>query len=157
MAEQIKVRELLFSEILDKVHGAKNKKDKIKILQDEDCLGLRQILLWSFDPTITSAVPSGTPPYIENDAPEGTEHTLMRTEANQFWHFVKSNGKPADPNLQSTVREKMFIRLLEGMHKDEAELLICVKDKAVHQKYKGLSKDVVKEAFGLNEDFKVTK
>jgi hypothetical protein len=157
MAEQIKVRELLFSEILDKVHGAKNKKDKIKILQDEDCLGLRQILLWSFDPTITSAVPSGTPPYIENDAPEGTKHTLMRVEAAHFWHFFKSNGKPADPHLQSTVREKNFIRLLETLHKDEAELLICVKDKAVHQKYKGLSKDVVKEAFGLNEDFKVTK
>ena len=125
----IKVRQLLLSEILTKVHGAKTKAQKIKILKEEDCLALRQICQWSFNPTIESELPSGTPPYIENDAPEGTEHTLLRTESNGLWHFVKTNGKSADPNLQSTVRERMFIRLLEGLHKDEAELLCAVKDK----------------------------
>ena len=157
MAEQIKVRELLFSEILDKVHGAKNKKDKIKILQDENCMALRQVLIWAFDPNITSALPSGTPPYVENDAPEGTEHMLLRAEGDKLWHFVKVGANLADPNLQQTVRERMFIRLLEGLHKDEAELLCFVKDKIVHQQYKGCSKDVIKEAFELNEEFKESK
>ena len=49
----------------------------------------------------------------------------------------------------------MFIRLLEGLHKDEAELLINVKDKRLHQVYKGVSSDVVKEAFDWDENFKV--
>ena len=31
--------------------------------------------------------------------------------------------KQANPKLQATQRERMFIRLLEGLHKDEAELL----------------------------------
>ena len=153
----IKVRELLFSEILSKVHGAKSKAQKIKILQEEDCQALRQICQWSFNPIIESELPSGTPPYIENDAPEGTEHMLLRTEGNTLWHYVKTNGKSADPNLQSTVRERMFIRLLEGLHKDEAELLCAVKEKSLHQKYKGLSSQVVSEAFKWNEDFQEYK
>jgi len=153
----IKVRELLLSEILTKVHGAKSKAQKIKILQEEDCLALRQICQWSFNPKIESELPSGTPPFIENDAPEGTEHMLLRTEGNTLWHFVKTNGKSADPNLQSTLRERMFIRLLEGLHKDEAKLLCAVKEKSLHQIYKGLSTQVVSEAFGWNEDFQEYK
>ena len=153
----IKVRELLLSEILTKVHGAKTKAQKIKILQEEDCLALRQICQWSFNPTIESELPSGTPPFIENDAPEGTEHMLLRTEGNSLWHYVKTNGKSADPNLQATLRERMFIRLLEGLHKDEAELLCAVKDKSLHRVYKGLSSQVVMEAFGWNEDFQEYK
>ena len=153
----IKVRELLLSEILTKVHGAKSKAQKIKILQEEDCLALRQICQWSFNPKIESELPSGTPPYIENDAPEGTEHMLLRTEGNTLWHFVKTNGKSADPNLQSTLRERMFIRLLEGLHKDEAKLLCLVKEKRLHQVYKGLSTQVVSEAFGWDEDFQEYK
>ena len=154
---EIKVRQLLFSEILSKVHGAKTKAQKIKILQEEDCLALRQICQWSFNPKIESELPAGAPPYIENDAPEGTEHMLLRTEGNTLWHYVKTNGKSADPNLQSTVRERMFIRLLEGLHKDEAKLLCAVKEKSLHQVYKGLSSQVVSEAFGWNEDFQEYK
>jgi hypothetical protein len=153
----IKVRELLLSEILSNVHSAKTKAQKVKILQEDDCLALRQICQWSFNPKIESELPSGTPPYIENDAPEGTEHTLLRTEGDSLWHYVKTNNKSADPKLQSTVRERMFIRLLEGLHKDEAELLCAVKDKRLHQVYKGLSTQVVTEAFGWNEDFQEYK
>ena len=47
----------------------------------------------------------------------------------------------------------MFIQLLEGLHKSEAELVINTKDKRLHQVYKGLSKDVVKEAFGWDDNF----
>jgi hypothetical protein len=151
------VRQPLLSEILTKVHGAKTKAQKIKILQEEDCQALRQICQWSFNPKIESQLPSGTPPYVENDAPEGTEHTLLRTEGNSLWHYVKTNNKSADPNLQSTVRERMFIRLLEGLHKDEAKLLCEVKEKSLHQVYKGLSTQVVLEAFGWNEDFQEYK
>ena len=153
----ISVRVPLLSEILSKVHGAKTKAQKIKILQEEDCLALRQICQWSFNPTIESELPSGTPPYMENDAPEGTEHTLLRTEGNGLWNFVKTNGKSANPNLQSTVRERMFIRLLEGLHKDEAKLLCEVKEKSLHKVYKGLSTQVVTEAFGWNEEFQEYK
>ena len=40
---EIKVREPLLSEILTRVHKAKDKKDKIKILKEEDCLALQVV------------------------------------------------------------------------------------------------------------------
>ena len=49
----------------------------------------------------------------------------------------------------------MFIRLLESLHPDEADIVIAAKDKILHQKYKGLSKNVVMEAFDWNDDFMV--
>lgn len=175
----IKVREPLFSEVLTKVHKAKETDDKIKILQQADCSALRQILKWNFDPNIQSDLPEGTPPYIENEAPEGTEHMLLRTEGDKLWNFVKSiigydeNNNPkyksANPKLQKMDRERMFVRLLEGLHKDEAKLLCAAKDKELTYKefkddkgkvtstrgIKGLSKQVLMEAFNWDEDFKV--
>ena len=49
----------------------------------------------------------------------------------------------------------MFVQLLEGLHKDEIELLCNVKDKKLSQIYKGLSSVVVKEGLGLDDDYKV--
>ena len=50
----IKVRELLLTEILTKASRAKTKAQKVKILQEEDCLDLRQICQLSFNPKIDS-------------------------------------------------------------------------------------------------------
>ena len=151
-----KVREPLLSEILTRVHKAKNTEDKEEILRQEDCMALRQILKWNFDPNIESDLPEGIPPYVENEAPEGTEHMLLRTEGDKLYNFIKGAQKH-----QATVRERMFIRLLEGLHKNEANLLCDVKDKKLtyndktKKGIKGLSKQVLMEAFGWDEDFKV--
>ena len=146
-----KVREPLLSEVLTKVHRAKTKSDKVRILREEDCMALRQILKWNFDPNIESDLPEGTPPYVENEAPEGTEHMLLRTEGDRLYNFIKGAQ-----THQSTVRERMFIRLLEGLHKDEAKLLCAVKDKKLGSAggIKGLSVPVVSEAFNWDENFR---
>ena len=40
----------------------------------------------------------------------------------------------------------MFIQMCEGLHESEGiKVVIVAKDKRLHQVYKGLSKDVVKE------------
>ena len=147
----IKVREPLLSEILTKVHRAKTKSDKVRILREEDCMALRQVLKWNFDPNIESDLPEGTPPYVENEAPEGTEHMLLRTEGDKLYNFIKGAQ-----THQSTVRERMFVRLLEGLHKDEAKLLCAVKDKKLGSVggVKGLSIPVVSEAFNWDENFR---
>ena len=141
----------LLSEILTRVNNAKTKPAKVKILKDENCLPLRQVLIWAFDPNVVSAIPNGKPPFIENDAPAGTEHTTLKQNADKLYRFVKGG----EDKLESTRRETMFIQLLEGLHKDEAELLCNVKDKKLSQVYKGLSSTVVKEGLGLNEDYQV--
>ena len=140
----------LLTEILTKVNNAKMKDDKIKVLIDNDSVPLRQILKGAFDPKIEWDLPEGSPPYKVNEAPAGTEHTLLFTESKRLWHFVKG----ADPKLSKTKKEMMYIQMLEGLHADEAQLLINVKEKKLNSLYKGLTDAVVKEAFGWNDDYK---
>jgi len=140
---------LLFSEVLDKVHKAKTKAQKVQILRQHNNASLRMIVKSSFDPKIEWAMPEGTPPFMPNDAPAGTDHTRLATEAKKLYHFIKGG----DNVTPKTKKENMFIQMLEGLHKSEAELVINAKDKKLHQVYKGLSKDVVKEAFNWNDEF----
>tara|TARA_B100001996_G_scaffold181196_1_gene138368 strand:- start:997 stop:1515 length:519 start_codon:yes stop_codon:yes gene_type:complete len=142
---------LLFSEILDKVHKAKNKYQKVDILRQFDHPSLRMIIKASFDPTKEWVIPSGEVPYRVNDAPAGTEHTVLTMEAKKLWHFIKGG----DNDTKQARLESMFIQMCEGLHSSEAKLLCDAKDKKLHQVYKGLSKDVVKEAFGWDDNFMI--
>jgi len=142
----------LLHEILTKVNNAKDKSKKIAVLKENDSVPLRQVLKGAFDPNIKWDLPEGTPPYKENDAPAGTEHTTLYTEARRLWHFVEG----ADQKLNKTKKETMFIQMLEGLHADDAKLMIAVKEKELNTIYKGLTDAVVKEAFGWNSDYKTS-
>ena len=140
---------VLFSEVLTKVNNAKDKPKKVAVLQQYDNAPLRQVLKGAFDKNIVWDLPAGDPPYIANEAPIGTEHGLLRNEAKRLWHFVKG----ADNDLTKTQKETMFIQILEGLHQDEAKVLLGMKNKSLNKTYKGLTESVVKEAFGWNDDF----
>ena len=129
---------LLYSEILDKVHKAKTKDQKVSILKQNDSDGLRMVIKSSFDPKIEWAIPEGEVPYKPNDVPAGTEHTVLAMESKKLWHFIKG----ADKGTPQHKKEQMFIQMLEGLHDSEAKLLIAAKDKKLHQMYKGLSTNV---------------
>lgn len=140
----------LLHEILTKVNNAKDKSKKIDVLRENDSVPLRQILKGAFDPKIKWDLPEGTPPYKVNDAPAGTEHTTLHTESRRLWHFVEG----ADKKLSKSKKEIMFIQMLEGLHADDAKLLIAVKEKELNKMYKGLTDAVVKDAFRWNEEYK---
>ena len=140
---------LLFSEILDKVHKAKTKEAKVEILKKFDNQSLRMVIKSSFDPKIVWELPEGDVPFKPNDAPAGTEHTRLASEAKKLYHYIKGG----DNDTPKYKKELMFVQLLEGLHETEAKLIVNAKDKKLHQVYKGLSKEVVKEAFGWNDDF----
>tara|TARA_A100001015_G_scaffold269310_1_gene320898 strand:+ start:2472 stop:2927 length:456 start_codon:yes stop_codon:yes gene_type:complete len=137
------------AEVLTKVNNAKTKDKKIAILKENDSEALRAIIKSSFDPNIHWILPEGDVPYKPNDVPEGTEHTRLNQEYRQLWHYIKG----ADAKTPQFRKEQMFVQLLEGLHEDEAKVLCHAKDKVLHQKYKGLSDNVVKEAFGWNENY----
>ena len=142
---------LLLSEILDKVHKAKTKTQKVNILREYNSESLRMIIKASFDPKIEWAVPEGSVPFKRNEAPAGTEHTVLAYECRKLWHFIKG----ADNQTAQFKKETMFIQMLEGLQESEADVLVAAKDKRLHQVYKGLSEPVVLEAFGWNEDFTI--
>jgi hypothetical protein len=105
----------------------------------------------SFDPKIKWLLPEGEVPFKRNDAPIGTEHSVLSYESRKLYHYIEGG------NSQITQRKKetMFVQMLEGLHETEADVLVAAKDGLLHQMYKGLSANVVKEAFNWTDEFMV--
>jgi hypothetical protein len=135
-------------EIFTKVNNAKDKPKKIEVLRNYDSQGLRKLLKAAFDPKIIFDIPEGTPPYIANEAPVGTEHTSLLDESRKLYLFIKGGS-----NIPKVKKETLFIQMLEALHKDDAIALINIKDKNLNLVYKGLTENVVKEAFNWNDNF----
>ena len=133
---------MLISEVLQKVSNAKTKAAKIKILLDNNTNALRSLLIINFDESVESLIPEGEVPYNPNDAPEGTEHTLLEKEYRKLYLFFKGGSS----SLKQSQRENLFIQMLEGLSEGEAELLVLAKDKALNKKYR-LTRACVEEAF----------
>ena len=136
-------------EIFTKINNAKDKPKKIDVLKQYDKPYLRQLLKAAFYSKIEWDLPEGTPPFIANEAPVGTEHTLLKNEARRLYNFLKGGNN----TISKTRKETLFIQMLEGLHTTEADLLINIKEKRLNQVYKGLTEAVVKEAFDWNDDF----
>ena len=139
----------LMSEIAMKINNAKDKPRKLKVLKDHDSISLRQVLKGAFDPKIEWLLPKGDVPFNRNDAPVGTEHTILQQEAKRLYLFTKGG----DNTLSNNKRETLFIQMLEGLSAEESEFLVAVVNKKVNNKYKGFTGNLVKEAFGWNDDF----
>ena len=149
-----------FAEICTKVNNAKDKTKKIAVLREFRSGSLEMFLNAAINPNIVWMLPSGDVPYIPNEAPEGTEHTTLHNEVQNFHNYVKMDRSRlgmaevvGNPGLNSAKREMMFIQLLEGLHHDEAELVILAKDKKVSRTYKGVTAKCVCEAFGWSDTF----
>ena len=141
----------LFHEVLSKLSKIKSKKEKVAYLKQHNTDSLRMVIKASFDPKIKWSLPEVEVPFRANDAPEGTEHSVLSYEARKLWHYIEGG----DPTLSQNKRETMFVQLLESLHPDEADILVAAKDKVLHQKYKGLSKNVVMEAFDWDDNYMV--
>lgn len=135
------VMQLLLNEVLQKVSNAKTKAQKVKLLQQHNTPALRQILIANFDDSVISMLPEGDVPFEQNDVPEETEHTKLIHEYRKLYLFFKGGA-----NLSQNRREMLFIQLLEGLHKGEAEVLCLMKDKKLGKRWK-ITKQCVEEAF----------
>ena len=141
--------QLLISEILDKVSKLKTKKEKVAWLKDQNTDGLRVVIKSSFDPKIKWLLPEGDVPFRRNDAPAGTEHTDLHMESRKLYHFIEGGNY----DITQTKRETLFIQILEGLEESDADVLVAAKEKSLHRKFKGLSDNVVKEAFDWDDEY----
>jgi len=128
-------------EVLQKVSNAKTKKEKIALLGRFNTPALRMLFIINFDESVVSLLPPGKVPYQPNEAPDGTEHTMLEKEARLFHHFFKGGS-----NVSQNKRESMFIQMLEGLSAGEAEVLCLAKDKQIGKRWK-ITKACVTEAF----------
>ena len=140
---------LSYHEILTKVNNKKDKKGKVEVLKRYDTTELRMFLKGAFDDKLEWLLPAGSPPYKPNGAPIGTEHTWLKQEVKRMFHFLKGGN----PKLSQMKRDNMFIQMLEGLSEEESKLLIWAKDKELNKHYKGLTSNLIREAYGWDENF----
>ena len=129
-------------EVLELVSKQRTKAKKIEILKEYESDALKSILIWNFDQTVISLIPEGAVPYTKNEVPVGTDHTSLRREWKNLYHFVKGGND----KISGIRRETMFIQMLEGLHPEEAEIICLVKDKILEDKY-NITYDIVQKAY----------
>jgi hypothetical protein len=157
-------------EILNLVSKQKSNAKKVEVLQKYGDSSMKTVLIWNFDESIISLLPTGEVPYASTGEQTSYSGTLsgkiedavskmqeldtnslgsmdqgkssIRKEYHMFYNFVKGGND----SLSSLRRETMFINILQGLHPLEAEILCLVKDKKLQTKYK-ITLENVKEAY----------
>ena len=127
-------------EILEEVGKQRNRIDKVKILKSNESWALKDIIRGTFDSNIKWNLPGGEPPYTPcqgHDAP-----TNLLKEHKNFVYFVK--GLRESNRLTPVKRESIFLGLIEGIHPEDATLVINMINK---DKPNGITRPVIEEAF----------
>ena len=100
---------------------------------------VKPVLQWMFSPNVNSKLPEGKTPYGSNSAPASDlTETSLRFEHKLFKYFVTEQ-------IPVVKREHMWIGLLEGIPKEEAEMIDLVKDGK--WPFKNITKEIAKKAF----------
>ena len=132
------------AEILKQVDSVSTKAEKIEILQKNNSVPLQTILKYALDPNIVWALPKGDPPYTKN--PYTDQQTNLYSEARRLYLFIEGGH----PTLSQSKREMLFIQFLENLDKDDAKVILSIKNKKVPAK--GVTLKFVQEVFpGLIE------
>jgi hypothetical protein len=130
-------------EIFRLLDEAKTKKERLELLAKFDTAAVREIVRLNFSEKVKFLLPEGRPPYkplqVPPNAPESGESNLW-SEYKKLYLYIEGGHKTLSP----IKREALFIQLLEGLHPQEAELLIKLKDKKLKC---GLTRAVVDEAY----------
>jgi len=112
---------------------------RVELLQKNSTPIILNILKFAFDPNIKFLLPEGDPPYKPCEYVD--QEGRLYQEARKLYLFVEGGN----PNLTKFKRESLFIQFIEGIDKNDAILMLSVKDKKLP--FKSLTKEVVKKAF----------
>lgn len=141
MSYKIQIYEILAK--LAEFKGKDSTKRKVEWLQQNDSATLRLVLSHSFDPRIQYKLPETTPPYKVNDSPVALAENSLYAETRRLSYLFFN--PPA--GLTKFRLEGLFISLLEGLHKDDALIVLAMKDKNLNKLYPEITKKLVVAAF----------
>lgn len=101
---------------------------------------LKVIFAHAFLPDYKFQLPEGEPPFKPAEQPMGMTDTNLYVECKRFYNvFCK-------PDVKAIRREALFIGLLEGIHPEEAKVLIAVKDQKLQKLYPKITWKLVSDA-----------
>jgi hypothetical protein len=116
-----------------------NKDPKI-ITQHKENFMLKVMFAHAFLPAYKFILPEGEPPFKASAEPLGMTPTNLYVECKRF-HNCFCNEK-----LKPLKRESLFIGLLEGIHPEEAKVLIAIKDQKLTKLYPKITWKLVSDA-----------
>jgi len=130
---------LSVSEILKRADELNLLQERRVFLLQHDSPALQTILKCVYDPNIKFLLPKGKAPYkpTEFDRQEGRLYSEIR----KMYLFVEGGN----PNLTQIKREQIFVDLLESIDRQDAELLVAVKDKKLP--YKNITRNLVEKTY----------
>ena len=129
----------LVSHIIRDIAKIKSRKEKIEALQSQRTnTAVMKMLEYAFSDKVKFELPEGAPPYKKSEVLDN--ESGLYQELRRMYLFVEGGN----PNLKPLRRETLFIQLLEGIHPDEAELVVAVKDKTLP--FKGITRKLIEEA-----------
>lgn len=134
-------RKATVGEIFNSIAKAKNKKERLAILTNHKAnAGVQVIIRLQFDKRFKFALPEGSPPNLpENNTPNGMGEITILNSFKRLYLFLEGTSKT--PQLK---REQFFVGFLSGLDKQEADLMLAVKDKKLDV---GLTRAIVDEVF----------
>jgi len=127
------------AEILDKADKAETFEAKKRIIYDNFSKTLGDIVRAAYDPTIKFLLPKGPITFQAN--PLFDCQNVLYVEARKLYLFVEGGR----PDLTDEKRLKLFQIFLGNLDKDDAILMMHVKDKFLP--YKTLTREVMKNIF----------
>jgi len=127
------------AEILEKASKMTNDNEIITWLQQNHSVALETVLRGIFDPTIIWLLPDGNPPYKPNILVD--QQNQFYKECRKLYLFIDGGN----PNLKQTKRESLFIEFLETIDKDDALIVLAMKDKK--SSHKNITEGLVRKAF----------
>jgi len=81
-------------------------------------------------------LPEGEPPFKKAQEPMGMSPANFIQEVRKFQIFFRND-------ISKTRRELAFIQLLEGVHPDEAKIIIAIKDQELTKLYPNITREAV--------------
>jgi hypothetical protein len=127
-------------EILVEVSEVVSFHERVKVLRSYNNIEpLKAVLKYAFDPKIKFLLPEGAPPYKENDFPDQQGNLYYNYK--KLYLFVEGGN----PNITDLKREDLFIGILETVDKDDAKVLVGMKDKTIH--IKNITEKLAERAF----------
>lgn len=131
---------LSVSEVLEKASKLKSFEEKVAFLQQNTSTALIVILKACFHPDIKFLLPEGDPPYKPSEFHD--DHGVLLREYRKMFYLVSGTGYD---EMNQIRRERIFIEMLESINRDDAKLLLAVKDKKMP--YKTITYRLVETAF----------
>ena len=128
--------QLSISEILTRASRISAKSEKIEWLKQNNLKAVKTVLKAMYDPELVSLLPEGIPPYTPSQLHD--DAGMLISNSRKIPYFYPG------ANLSNMKREQVFVELLESVNKDDALLLIDMKDK---KHIKGLTVSVINEAY----------